>query len=111
MEQISKLLSGGHVALDIQTTQKNEVIRQLVDVLVSQGGVIDRDGLLRDVMQREELESTGLGRGVGLPHCRSDHVDRIGLVFGRTEAAIEYGSLDGMPVSLVFLVVSPSSSP
>jgi PTS system fructose-specific IIC component len=109
MELISSMLSHGLVALDMKVSAKDEMIRQLVDLLASKGGVNDVAGLLRDVMARESLESTGLGHGVGLPHCRTEHVANVAVVFGRPAHPVEYGSLDGDPVRLVFLVVSPAS--
>jgi PTS system fructose-specific IIC component len=109
MELISSMLARGLVALDMKASAKNEMIAELVELLTSSGGVNDRTGLLSDVMARESLESTGLGHCVGLPHCRTEHVTDVAVVFGRPLRPVEYGSLDGAPVSLVFLVVSPSS--
>lgn len=109
MELISSMLGRGLVALDMNVSEKNEMIAELVELLASKGGVNDTDGLLSAVMARESLESTGLGHGVGLPHCRTEHVADVGVVFARPARPVEYGSLDGAPVSLVFLVVSPSS--
>lgn len=110
MEPISSILGHGLVALDMSVTEKDDMITRLVELLASKGGVKDKGGLLGDVMARESLESTGLGHGVGLPHCRTEHVTDVGIVFCRPATPVEYGSLDGAPVSLVFLVVSPSSS-
>ncbi len=108
MEQISSILARGLVALDIPVSEKDELIARLVRILADHSEKNEYDGLLSDVMARESLESTGLGHGVGLPHCRSEHITDVGIVFGRPTHPLEYGSLDGAPVNLVFLVVAPS---
>jgi mannitol/fructose-specific phosphotransferase system IIA component (Ntr-type) len=63
--------------------------------------------LIRLIMRREQLGSTGIGRGVAVPHARSMVVNRLRIAFGRHPAGIDYGSVDGKPVHFMFLLIAP----
>ena len=63
--------------------------------------------LIRLIMRREQLGSTGIGRGVAVPHARSMVVNRLRVAFGRHPAGIDYGAVDGKPVHFMFLLIAP----
>jgi len=65
------------------------------------------DQILKVLRHREAAGSTGIGRGVAVPHCRTPLVDRLRIVFGRKLGGVPYGSIDGQPVSFIFLLVAP----
>lgn len=91
---------------------KEEVIRELVDLLVKAGSIKERDSnkLVQTLMKRESLGSTGIGQGVAIPHGKSDAVSKLVAAFGISRTGISFDSLDGEPVTLFFLLVAPEDS-
>jgi mannitol/fructose-specific phosphotransferase system IIA component (Ntr-type) len=102
---IRDFLSPDAVSLDLQSGNKDTVLAELVALLKS--GPRTEETLLRHLRRREEHGSTGVGRGLAVPHCRSTEVNRVRLAFGRSERGIDYQSLDGAPVHAFFLIVAP----
>ena len=95
----------GAVALDLQGASKDDVLAEMVALL----GVDERSRmtLLRLVQRREHLGSTGIGRGVAVPHCRSLAVTRLRVAFGRHQGGVDFSAIDHRPVHSVFLLVAP----
>lgn len=95
----------GSVDLELAGATKDEVVAEMVRLL----RVDDRaqHTLLRLVQRREQLGSTGLGRGVAVPHCRSLAVGRLRLAFGRHRTGIDFDAIDRRPVTNVFLIAAP----
>lgn len=91
----------------LASTDKHGVLRELVDALVRSQRIREGDILFQMLEQREHLGSTGIGRGVAVPHGRSLAMTRLAVVFGRSEAGVEFDALDGKPVHLFFLTVAP----
>jgi mannitol/fructose-specific phosphotransferase system IIA component (Ntr-type) len=91
----------------LASTDKTGVLRELVDALMRSQRIREGDILFEMLEQREKLGSTGIGRGVAVPHGRSLAMTRLAVVFGRSEAGVEFGALDGKPVHLFFLTVAP----
>lgn len=102
---IRDFLSPDAVSLDLQSGNKDTVLGELVALLKT--GPRTEETLLRHLRRREEHGSTGVGRGLAVPHCRSTEVSRVRLAFGRSERGIDYQSLDGAPVHAFFLIVAP----
>jgi PTS system nitrogen regulatory IIA component len=92
---------------ELKSTRRDEALAEMVALLVEHRRVRDGQILLEMLKQREELGSTGIGRGVAVPHGRSLAVGRLTLVVARSQAGIEFDSMDGKPVHLVFLTVAP----
>jgi nitrogen PTS system EIIA component len=93
------------VALEIQGDAKDEILRELIALL----GLDEKsEGILFKMLKRREnLGSTGIGRGIAIPHCRSLVVNRLRVAFGRKPAGIDYSAIDGQPVYYFFLIVAP----
>ena len=106
MSTIPELLPPGAVTLQLESAEKVAVIKELTTLL---GGevVTDAKALLEAILRRENLESTGIGMGVALPHARTPAVRRTALAFGRSEEGVDFNSLDRKPSHLVFLIVAP----
>lgn len=102
--KLVEFFAAEEVDLDLRAKSKEEALREMVELL----GVGDRSeelfGLLK---KRENLGSTGIGKGVAIPHCRSLVVDRLRVVYGRKTAGLEFGAVDGKPVHHLFLIVAP----
>jgi mannitol/fructose-specific phosphotransferase system IIA component (Ntr-type) len=108
---LSKLFSTPAMELALKAGDRESVFRDLIALVP---GLDDgaRAGLLLSLLGRERLGSTGLGRGVALPHTRYavPGVNRPQIIFARHNHGIAYGALDGAPVKLFFLLVSPDVS-
>jgi len=95
------------IKVPLPATDKTEAITQLVDLLVEQGHTEKRDRLLQAVLEREAQRTTGIGRGFAIPHAKTDAVKKIVIAFGRPAKPIDFAAIDGQPVSLIALLVSP----
>ena len=102
-----ELLSKETIALDLPAAGKEEVIQSLVDLLARSGLVGDSPAVVGDILERERLMSTGVGSGVAIPHAQSRGASRLAMAFGRTQQDIDFKSLDGKMVGLIFLIVAP----
>jgi PTS system nitrogen regulatory IIA component len=93
------------IKLDLASTTREEVLRELVALLrVSDA---DAETLQRVLLRREGIGSTGVGRGIAIPHCRSLVVNRLRLAYGRKPDGIDFKGIDGAPVHNFFLIVAP----
>lgn len=93
------------VSLDVRGETKDEILRELIGLLK-----LDEksEGILFKMLKRREnLGSTGVGRGIAIPHCRSLVVSRLRVAFGRKAGGIEYNAIDNKPVHYFFLIVAP----
>ena len=107
--RLGDFLQKEDVHLDVSATTQLEVMRELVSSLglTAEGCAV----LLKAVQRRESMESTALGHGVAVPHCRSSSLDRVRVAFGRTRQGVPWGAPDGEPVRFVFLLAAPHVSP
>ncbi|WP_138418281.1 PTS sugar transporter subunit IIA [Aquibacillus sediminis] len=106
---LTELLTKTQVLLDIEATTKEECIDQLIEVFEKESVVHDAAKYKEAVLYREEEGTTGIGFGVAIPHGKSDSVERPGLAIARLKNAIDWKSLDGTPVNLVFLIAVPET--
>jgi fructose-specific phosphotransferase system IIA component len=104
---LSELLTPDRVRVPLRGGSKQALLQELVEVLRDTGAVADADAVLEAVRAREQVLSTGVGHGVGIPHGRSDSVPALVLAAGVTAAPVDFDALDGEPVRLVFLLVAP----
>jgi mannitol/fructose-specific phosphotransferase system IIA component (Ntr-type) len=93
------------ITLGLRGSSKDEILAELVGLL----GMDERSTgtLLRIIQRRENLGSTGIGRGIAIPHCRSLVVSRLRLAFGRRPEGVEFQAIDSRPVFNFFLIVAP----
>lgn len=98
-------LSVQRIDLDLTGDTRQEVLRALLALLDL--GERARDTLLRTLRRRENLGSTGIGRGIAIPHCRSLVVNRLHLAYGRRPGGVDFQAIDHRPVSHFFLIVAP----
>ena len=101
------------IRADLEAEDKETVIAELVACLVESGQInADEQGsILKAIMKREELGSTGIGRGVAVPHTKHPSVDRLVGTVGVSNHGVDFNSLDGEKVQLFFLLISPPDRP
>lgn len=104
---LTEVLDERAIDLALEARTMEGVIESLVDLLVQNGAVTDRELVLSDIRKREEDMSTGIGGGIAIPHAHSRGVARLAVALGRTRQEVDFNSLDGRPVQLFFLVVGP----
>lgn len=105
-----EMFSKERVTFDLKSQTKKEVIDELIDILVADGKVNDKDAFREAVLKREEEFSTGIGMSIAIPHGKSDSVNEASIVFGRSNAGIDYESMDDLPAHLFFLIAVPMES-
>jgi mannitol/fructose-specific phosphotransferase system IIA component (Ntr-type) len=108
---LGDLVPESAVLLDLPDTEKTKIIERLTASLEPSGAVVDFDKAVADLIDREKQGSTALGRGVALPHAKTLGVRSPGLAFGLCRGGVEFESMDGLPVHLVFLFVVPRARP
>ena len=106
---LASLLSSEQISPEMTATERWPAIVELIDLLVAQAKIQSdsRDGILAALKQREETMSTGIGFGIAIPHASSDRVDPVVAAFGRSNAGIEFDSLDNAPVRFIVLFIVP----
>lgn len=105
--RISDLLEPALLRVPMHSTAKVDVIRELVAALVNAKGLTDGEAIAEAVLARERLRSTGIGYGLAIPHAKCPGLERLSLVVGKPAVPIPFDSIDGRPVELIILVVSP----
>ena len=108
MTSSTPLITPELVGIDLTGTDRDDITRQLIDLMAAAGRVTDADGFHADVRAREAQMATGMPGGVGLPHARSEHVTVPSLAVGRVPAGVDFGAPDG-PANLIFLIAAPAS--
>ncbi len=105
---LTSLLSRERINLELKSTKKEEVLKDLVYMIKSK---TDAELIYSTLLKREELGSTGIGRGIAIPHCRSLAVSKLEIAIGRTVKPINFNAIDKKPVSLFFLIIAPPQDP
>jgi PTS system fructose-specific IIA component/PTS system nitrogen regulatory IIA component len=98
---------------DLAATTKEEVIREMVSGLRTAGHVQngEQEAIVKAILKREEQGTTGIGRGVAVPHTKHGGASRLVCTIALSKKGIDFTSLDGEPVHILFLLVSPSDRP
>jgi fructose-specific phosphotransferase system IIA component len=107
--QIANLINENLIKLDLESKQKSDVIVEIVELLFKAGKVMDKDSFIKSVSEREKLGSTGIGKGIAIPHGKSDVVTDVVIAFGRSCSGIDFDALDDKPVHLIFLLAAPKN--
>jgi len=101
------------ILVDLQATSKEPAIREIVQSLAASARLdaADTDGVARAILNREELGSTGIGQGVAVPHTRHPKADKLIGTVAISRKGVDFAALDGEPVDIFFLLVSPPNQP
>ncbi len=103
--RLKELFTSDVVKLDLESQSKDDLLKELVSLLV-----LDEKSaaiLFKTLKRRENLGSTGIGKGIAIPHCRTLVVDRLRLAYGRKPGGVDFKAIDGEPVYNFFLIIAP----
>ena len=111
--KFSDFITTEAIKAEVKARSKTEVIEELVDALLAAGQIDadQRDDIIASIIKREELGSTGIGRGVAVPHTKHPSVSKLVGTVGVSEEGVDFDSLDGEPVHVLFLLISPPDQP
>lgn len=107
---IADRLKEGRVLIGITSETKADLLKRMIQILVERGIVANPEQALQEFLEREAKGSTGIGNGIAIPHVRSDQVEDIEFVFANSEVGVDFESLDGEPVHIIFLMLAPAAS-
>ncbi len=108
--RILDFLSYDSIIASLQAQTKEQVLLELVEPLAKANPVIDPEQLLKILIERENLGSTGIGGGIAIPHGMFDRLDRLMASFGKSDPGLDFESIDNRPAHLFFLLVAPKNS-
>ena len=100
------LISENIVKVPLESTTKTEAIAELIDVLVRAGKVRDKSKILEAVLKRENLGSTGLEKGIAVPHAKTEEVSSLMLAIGISLKGVDFNAVDGKPSKVFFLMLA-----
>ena len=107
--KILDILSKEAIVTDLKSTNKKGVIEELIAPIVRRAGV-EHDDLVRVLMERERLGSTGIGGGIGIPHGKLKSLESLVLGFGLSRKGVDFESMDSKPTHIFFLLLTPENS-
>ncbi len=105
-----KLISENCIAMDLKSRQKNDIIREMVDLLAEDGKLREPEDCLKAVYEREASMSTGMQNGIAIPHGKSDGVEELRVAIGLKKEGVDFESLDGIPSKIFILTLSPKNA-
>lgn len=104
---LTQILQPTCVKVPLASKDKESAISELVDLLDTNGLLVDKDSALEAVMTREKTRSTGIGSGIAIPHGKCKAVKELIMAIGIAHEPIDFTSIDGNPVTIIILLVSP----
>lgn len=108
--RILDFLNKDAIELNLKATTKKEVIEELVEILDKKGLLLDKKVVIDSLFEREELGSTGIGQGIAIPHSKTKGVKELIGVLGISKKGVDFDSLDGEPVYIFFLLLTPEGA-
>ena len=108
--KIQDVLNKNVMLFDLQATDKEGVINEMIQSLVDNGVVTDFETFKAGIMNREAQTSTGLGDGIAMPHSKNEAVKEATVLFAKSNKSVDYASLDGQPTDLFFMIAAPEGA-
>ncbi len=109
--KIMDFLNKKAISADLKAVDKESAIKELVDLLVKADAITaKKEEIVKILMARESLGSTGIGQGIGIPHGKSPYIKSLIAAFGLSKKGIDFESLDGEPAYIFFLLLAPEES-
>lgn len=108
--KIIELMDRQFVISNLNSKIKRDVLKEMVDCILKKEADIDGNELLRVLLDREELGSTGIGDGIAIPHGKVRKISKLIVSFGRSLEGVDFQSMDGKPTHIIFLLIAPENS-
>lgn len=105
--EINQLLTPDRIRIGLDGTSKAEIIDRLVDVLDGAEAIDSLEAVREAIFEREDMMSTGVGKGLGLPHAKTDATTETIAAFATTAQPVDFGAIDNEPIRLLLLLVGP----
>jgi fructose PTS system EIIBC or EIIC component len=105
--KLQDLLSINDININLHSQNKIDLLTQMSNSLASKISPTDNNMILTKILERESVMSTGIGYGIAIPHCRIPDIDRFFMISARTTTGIDFASIDGQAVRIVFMIISP----
>jgi PTS system nitrogen regulatory IIA component len=108
--RLSEILDASNIIPDLKARDKKKALEELAETIVNNRPSLDKNALVKVLLERERLGSTGIGDGVAIPHGKFHGISEPVISFGRSIKGLDFESMDGQPVFLFFLLVAPENS-
>lgn len=108
--RIAELIRPDLIKLELESKRKPEIISEIVDMMVDAGSLSSAEPFLNSVLERESLGTTGIGKGIAIPHGKSDAIKSVTMCFARSQEGVDFEALDGNPVHLIVMLAAPLES-
>ncbi len=108
--KITDFIDKRGIKIGLEATEKEDALKELVDVLATIKEIGDKKSIVRALIDRERLGSTGIGQGIAIPHGKTDRVNGLVAVLGISRKGVNFEALDGEMVYIFFLLVAPKDT-
>jgi len=108
--QLSEIICEQNILPDLKAKDKKGVLEELAEAIAKQDPSVDKGALVRVLVEREQLGTTGIGDGVAIPHGKLNGIKHPIISFGRSKRGLDFESMDGQPTHIFFLLVAPDDS-
>ena len=108
--KLSEILEKDNIIADMKAKDKKRVLEELVEAMILGHPLLEKEALVKVLLDRERLGSTGIGDGVAIPHGKFHGINEPMISFGRSLKGLDFDSMDGQPAYLFFLLVAPENS-
>jgi len=105
--RLTEIIKPENIKVPLLAKNKTEAIQELVNLLAANGEITDAKKVLNAVLERESTRTTGIGNGLAIPHGKTDGADHLVMAIGKPATPIDFQSIDGRPVNLIWLLSSP----
>jgi mannitol/fructose-specific phosphotransferase system IIA component (Ntr-type) len=105
--RMTDILKPQNIKVPLQSRLKGDAIQELVSILGTNGELLDEKKVLDAVLDREATRTTGIGNGLAIPHGKTGGCDHLAMAIGKADVPIDFQSIDGKPVTLIWLLTSP----
>ncbi len=107
LEKITDYMSENLISLDLKGSNKVEALKELNELLIQSGKINDKEKCLEALVNREKLGSTGIGKGVAIPHAKTEYADDLTIAFGISKQGVNFNAVDEEKVNIFFVFASP----
>jgi fructose-specific phosphotransferase system IIA component len=105
--RLTEILKPANIQIPLAATRKQDAIAELVELLAKNGELLDAKKVLDAVLDREGTRTTGIGNGLAIPHGKTTGTDHLTMAIGKPAEPIDFQSIDGRPVTIIWLLTSP----